>query len=538
MFRQLITIRNLTLATILVLGLVSVISIFVARDTMIDAVNTSVRNGTQQMIETALRANAAEMRKQLVEMLNRVQGRQDFRLAFNQFAAQPEALQAQLDDPLINGYTNAYQLDLLLLRSYDTKFNLLGSSSVGASLAQLPQQLIAQLQQRQGQATLQAQGGYWEIAGQPLYSMFVAIGGIQAQGYLEAVINPIHSIRQLDDKLPFPLEIESVTAAARYSYRSEALQGDDQYHFASRQPVVVTIGEPQQPAVLQMKGYEDFDLLTRSIHRSDLIIALLLLITNIVSVLLAIWLLNRLIFRPLREIVSLLIKVKEGDYSVHFAPRGVCEFEQLTDTLNQMLAQIHQRNQQLESLSVTDALTGIANRRCFDQTLEQEWLRARREQYPLSVALLDIDFFKLYNDHYGHQQGDSCLIKVATLIAAQARRPNDMVARYGGEEFVMVFSGTDSQQAAEIALRVVSEVNRANFPHEKSSIGKRVTVSIGVATVIPGQHPSSQSSDLVESADRALYHAKHEGRNRVALLHPDGSIVTELPTLTADISSG
>ena len=203
------------------------------------------------------------------------------------------------------------------------------------------------------------------------------------------------------------------------------------------------------------------------------------------------------------------------------------------DFLNSLLLEHENRelqkaSRELHRLSISDALTGLGNRRHFENMLDQEWLRAMRSEAPVSLALLDIDFFKNYNDNYGHQAGDDCLRLVAQGIGGFARRPGDTAARYGGEEFVLLLSGTDLPQAAAIAEACRAWVEALKLPHGHSMASAVVTVSIGVATMVP--EADCGRRELVAAADKALYRAKSEGRNRVALglSSPPGNAVQRL----------
>lgn len=181
----------------------------------------------------------------------------------------------------------------------------------------------------------------------------------------------------------------------------------------------------------------------------------------------------------------------------------------------------------LNLLAQTDGLTGLANRRFLDQSIEREWFRAVRNQRPFSLLMLDIDFFKRYNDCYGHVQGDQCLIAVANALQHCIRRPTDLVARYGGEEFAVLLPETDSEGACLVAEQIVSAVGSLALVHRDSDYG-RVTVSVGVASFdsnsslwqVCARRPAEVESamlpgiaELLACADRALYQAKHEGRN-------------------------
>jgi diguanylate cyclase (GGDEF)-like protein len=166
---------------------------------------------------------------------------------------------------------------------------------------------------------------------------------------------------------------------------------------------------------------------------------------------------------------------------------------------------------ELETLSFQDGLTGIANRRMLDSALEKEWASGKRNGLPLSVVLIDIDYFKQYNDHYGHLQGDECLQRVAAALCGAAVRPRDLLARYGGEEFVVVLPETDEAAALKVAERCRKLIFEEEIPHRSSGMGALLTVSLGVATAVPTQDGRPQT--LIERADRRLYLAKQRGRN-------------------------
>jgi diguanylate cyclase (GGDEF)-like protein/PAS domain S-box-containing protein len=174
---------------------------------------------------------------------------------------------------------------------------------------------------------------------------------------------------------------------------------------------------------------------------------------------------------------------------------------------------ILQLQKELETLSYSDPLTGIANRRMFDRILDVEWSKARAAGEPLSLVTLDIDFFKQYNDSYGHPQGDLCLQQVAGLLADTATRTRDLCARLGGEEFVMLLPATSEDAARIIAERFARQLSRAAIPHRNSRVADVLTVSIGLATIVPGARDAPGA--FIDLADTRLYRAKTEGRNRI-----------------------
>lgn len=173
----------------------------------------------------------------------------------------------------------------------------------------------------------------------------------------------------------------------------------------------------------------------------------------------------------------------------------------------------------LRDMAIIDGLTGIPNRRRFDEVLNLEWRRSVREQQVLSLALIDIDFFKQFNDTYGHQAGDACLVSVAHALRASLNRPTDLLARYGGEEFVCLLPQTTADGAIHVANELLESVRRLSIAHATSKAANVVTISIGVSTLQP-----TVAGDCAQSlrlADEALYRAKHSGRNTVASNNTD-----------------
>ena len=177
--------------------------------------------------------------------------------------------------------------------------------------------------------------------------------------------------------------------------------------------------------------------------------------------------------------------------------------------------ELEAKNKQLLTLATLDGLTKIPNRRSFDETLNQEWLRLCREQKSLFLILCDIDYFKNYNDTYGHLAGDECLIKVAQTLYEVIRRPADLVARYGGEEFAIILPNTSTQGVIHIAERIQEAIAALAIPHSASQVSSYITLSIGISGGIPSGDDSPLH--LIDIADQALYQAKIEGRNRFVL---------------------
>jgi diguanylate cyclase (GGDEF)-like protein len=179
---------------------------------------------------------------------------------------------------------------------------------------------------------------------------------------------------------------------------------------------------------------------------------------------------------------------------------------------------------ELQRLATEDALTGLANRRKFDATLDQEWRRAQREGHWITLVLLDVDFFKRYNDRYGHGRGDECLKAVAQAVASQCTRPSDFVARYGGEEFAMVLPEIDPDRVRALLHAVLLAVDTMQIDHADSTCAAHVTISLGAMSVKPSRHDEAQAT--LRHADELLYQAKERGRHQVIHTAESGATVS------------
>ncbi len=211
---------------------------------------------------------------------------------------------------------------------------------------------------------------------------------------------------------------------------------------------------------------------------------------------------------------EVVLQTRGGDeLSLDFTLTKIFAEEQLYLGLLHDISAHKQSHDELMRIACTDPLTNCANRRQLDSFLRQEWNRAQRVTEPISLAIIDVDFFKPYNDTLGHQAGDRCLQQVAAAIRATVRRPTDLAARFGGEEFVLVFAATDLPSAQFLADKARLAITALNLPHPASSIADHITVSVGVACMIPNK--DTPISDLLKAADAALYQAKQGGRNRV-----------------------
>jgi len=208
----------------------------------------------------------------------------------------------------------------------------------------------------------------------------------------------------------------------------------------------------------------------------------------------------------LRDVVHV---VRNEDGTVDSLVGFMFDISERKRTEQQLLA----LQKELLDLSFKDGLTGLGNRRRFDALIETEWSAARRAQTALSLVMIDIDFFKAFNDHYGHIEGDDCLKRVAEALKVGATRPRDFLARYGGEEFALILPDTDQKGAEHVAARCRQAVFGAAIPHQASRVAPVVTVSIGASTTVPSHNDNDTSLAFIREVDRRLYRAKEAGRN-------------------------
>lgn len=219
------------------------------------------------------------------------------------------------------------------------------------------------------------------------------------------------------------------------------------------------------------------------------------------------------LFKPIEPII-LQSKVKVF-LELYNQKRLIEEKSKLLEIKIKELSELKEANFKLENLSTLDGLTGISNRRSFDNYIDMSLKSCIRSNKPLSLIMADIDFFKGYNDTYGHLQGDDCLIKVAKAIASSIKRPLDFVARYGGEEFALILPETDEEGAKVIAETVRKNIEELRIIHEHSAAAPHITLSLGISTIYPKS--GNFIGELIDSADKALYKSKSSGRNRVSI---------------------
>lgn len=242
---------------------------------------------------------------------------------------------------------------------------------------------------------------------------------------------------------------------------------------------------------------------------------LLQFVLTMLIVIAALWVgLGRWVLRPLQQLANTMGHVQAGHANMRVEGMGPSrEFFSIGESFNAMLSTLEQSEKRLKQLADNDPLLGIPNRRLLDEKLHSEWRRMSREGEALSLLMIDVDLFKNYNDHYGHQAGDECLKRLTQVICQVVNRPADFVARYGGEEFVVLLPATEVYGAEQIAATIQQAMQQVSIPHATSDVAAHVTLSIGISCTHPAQ--TGHVDTLVAQADQALYQAKTSGRNRI-----------------------
>lgn len=278
---------------------------------------------------------------------------------------------------------------------------------------------------------------------------------------------------------------------------------------------------------------EVFRYITLNGLNSIYLASTILLIIGLVSVAFIWKYISTQIFKPLEDLASQMQGISSSkDVSQQYKVDREDEIGLLAKSFNLMITNInshqHELNQaqimlretnnKLSDLVRRDGLTGIANRLAFEEIIETNWSKFARLKLPISIMMLDIDYFKDYNDLYGHLQGDECLKQVAQVLSSCLNRSNDFLARYGGEEFIVTLLGLSDSEAQNVAKTILEKLKQENIVHEKSKVAKHISLSIGVASMIPQSHIDPK--ELIEKADQALYQAKAAGRNQVMLYKP------------------
>ncbi len=462
-----------------------------------------------RIIEVASNQVLHDIQQHALNIHSIISNAESFTSAFLQFQQKrdDEALLSALDDPLLNGYVGMTEIDLVQLRIYDLDLNFLLESRAGTQglPEHLPEFILTRALKREGVDRLKATGGLWVSDHGPLYSMLHPIGGLQIQGYLELIFDPRLSLQKVSKISGMPLHLSSPGHPATMPETSRQQNEKLAIEY-------LLIGDDNLPAY-HLIGIEDVHQLYQDMRNNQLITTAFFITITFIILLLLLLALNRGVFQPLKRILKGIERYREGELDTRITPSGLRDLFTLGETFNSMIEQIRYDMNELERHSNMDGLTGLGNRRYFEERLQEEWSRATRQQWPISILFIDIDYFKRYNDHYGHLQGDDCLRRVAEAIQHAVKRDVDVAARYGGEEFLIMLPETGMSGAERVARELQQAIRKLHIEHQGSNVEPFVTLSIGIASHIPCF--PEKAEELVHRADIALYQAKEHGRNRI-----------------------
>jgi diguanylate cyclase (GGDEF)-like protein len=505
---QRLSLRSSTIVSVTLIGLLFILLSSLAgnyfRQASLDAQTTSL----SRIIEVASYEILRNLQRHAINLGTSINTKNNLAAALQtrQQGGSDAAIMAMLDDPFITGFVGAPDVDLEKIRIYDLALAPLLQSSQGSET--LPFELPTKMQwlaaQRHGVERLKAISALWVSANGPLYSVLLPIGGLHIAGYIEVVFDPRFTLQGVNEMTSMPVTI--LLPGERYTaphHKGENVVLPIEY---------TLIGDDGQPAY-QMIGLENIDKFNRDMLQTQWITVIGFLALIFCVLLLALWLLRIGLFNPLRNLLHGIEEYSQGKLDTTIKPGGLRELYTLGITFNEMLQRIRDDIRELERFSTIDGLTGIPNRRYFDQCLEHEMSHARRLSSNLSLLYIDIDYFKDYNDRYGHLGGDAALQRVARCIADMAKRDTDVAARLGGEEFAILLPDTEAENARLLAENLRLAIAHLEIEHQASKVTDYLTLSIGVACLVPQRETTS--SELLKTADKALYRAKSEGRDRV-----------------------
>ena len=510
-----LSIKTLTIGFLLVFTTLAILLSLMAGDYFRKSALLAQAKSLSRIIEIASTQAINNIRKEATGFGSTFNSREAVHHALEklQESGHTELLVAQLDDSFQKGFAGMGAIDLVKLRVYDLDLKLLCESHEG--IAGLTPQLPPFLQQRaagrKGVDRMKALDGLWISPAGPLYSLLLPLGGIHISGYIEVVVNPNFNLAKIANLTQMPLKIYGTDDKLVYQSEQNKIAGG-----GMQLPVEYLLNAESGELAYRLIGLEDVEQFSNDMRHTQNIITLSGLVITGIALMLALWIFTRFIFRPISHMMSDINRYSiEGKLSVTPLQGNAKEFHALSNAFANMANKIQSNIHDLERLSWLDGLTGVANRRCLDIGLDREWRRMQRDKAEISLLLLDIDFFKLYNDHFGHQGGDDCLKSVASAIAQVVTRPGDMVARYGGEEFAVLLPATSSAGAEAVARQIHDAISKLHIVHPDSSVSSIVTLSIGVSTL---RHDDELSPfHLIGLADEALYHAKEAGRNQIKI---------------------
>ncbi len=516
-----LSIKSLTITILIVIAGFSVLLSFVSGEYFFKAAREAQLYSLNRVIQVATKEIMQELYDQTYDIATTLSTKGKIPKEFDDAVKnkEKEKLIKALDDPFITGFVGAYVIELVQIRTYDLQLNLMAESHNGIQglPLQMPSTLYQLAQYRKGIARTKAIYGLWQHADKSYYSVLVPMGGIFISGYLEIVVNPVDNLVKLSEKMNSPVSIRSGINPDKIYYAPDK-------SVASLLPVEYILKTNLGAPAYLLTSYEDIAKLSEGVKQTVFNTIFMFIGLVLIVLFVAIWLFQLFLFRPINMMLSQIRHITDGnDISRDLQVKGVAEIAILAEEFNKMVKKIRSREEVLTRLSVIDELTKIANRRKFDEVLKNEYLLGCRSGKPLSILMIDIDYFKRFNDTYGHLAGDDCIKKVAAALKGALYRPTDLVARYGGEEFAVILPDTTESGERVIAEKIMSEIAKLNIPHSSSSVDDKITVSIGGYALVPSIH--DDPIFIVAEADKSLYQAKEAGRKQFVLRSESRNVI-------------
>lgn len=441
--------------------------------------------------------------------------KQTFKEALIRLDGGIESLEEVLNEPFINGYINAATVTLEALRIYDQEWKLLAQGRTKSEvniddypLSEEPTPIVREAAKRTGRERLRMFAGKWLSQHDPFYSIIIPIGGLRVQGYLEIIVNPSLSLQKLGQLIGH--EIDTINLVSGESILPEHLKPNqlETFHVVTHD-LLSLHGKPMYTVRIFVDNAE----FMANVHRNQYQAIILGGMMSLIVLLIVVSLLEALLIRPIAKLRHDIHQQTQQPSDTPVSTTGLSEFHQLAQDFNHLLRISKRQSEALESLSLTDELTQLPNRRAMKRFMATTSSNVVRNKEPISVIMMDIDYFKQFNDAYGHDGGDACLRNVARAIEDALPRTTDFVARYGGEEFVVILPDTTAGGAYQVAERIAESVRQIRIAHKQSAVADFVTLSLGLAGCASAT--SGCIEILLKQADENLYKAKELGRNRI-----------------------
>lgn len=503
-----LSIKSLTTSLLLVVGAMSLLVSFVSSDYFFKSARQSQSSSVKKVFELASKEAVDKLHKNSLDLAYAIA---EAPAVKNYFSASGQADRSQLstalDEPFLKGFVGSENVELVKIRAYDLGLNFVAESYSGiASLERkLPGVLYGQAYPRTGAERVMALGSLWLSNDNLMYSVLVPVGGIRITAYLEIVANPVRNLADISSKIYMPVSMVSIKDDSYYFYRARV-------DTKNIMPVTHTVYNDFGDPVVSLIAYNDISNLNSEMRETVFSSVAVFICLVAVVLVVALWLFRKFLFMPLEALQNDILRIKDGDITHNLSAEGFSEISLLAQAFNEMKEEVDVRTRDLERLTSQDPLTGIANRRYFDESLRRYYHDAYRNKESISVLLIDIDYFKRFNDSNGHLAGDACLQAVAGVISKAVARPADVVARYGGEEFAVILPDTPESGMRVIADHIQQSMHAASIPHDDSPISDIVSLSIGGCSIVPSDN--DRMTSLVNEADRALYKAKETGRDK------------------------